>query len=336
MIIGNHDTEKSVLVIAEIGNNHEGNYALAEEMIGQAAEAGAGAVKFQTYQTEHLVSKDNEGRFDQLKSFEFGFAAFEKLAKVAESEGVLFISTPFDIQSAEFLDTLVPAFKIASGDNTFYPLLSAVARFAKPILLSGGLASMNQLRFAKAHIDRIWEENGIDSELAVLHCVTGYPVPDGQANLKAVRQLQTELQCPVGYSDHTLGIEAAVLAVALGARIIEKHFTLDKNTSDFHDHQIAANPDDLRNLIQRIQLAEVLLGSGAKTIQDCEKQNLKAVRRSMVAARDIAAGETIRFEDISWIRPGGGIPPGCEEQILGKIATVRIQQGELFTPESLK
>lgn len=336
MRIGPLNTDEKVLIIAEVGNNHEGSVALAEEMIGLAAEAGADAVKFQTFRTEHYVSPENKVRFDMLKSFELGFEGFERLKKVASMSGVVFLSTPFDLESAQFLDTLVPAFKIASGDNTFYPLLETVARFAKPVLLSCGLAGLVELRFAKDLIERFWAGLGAAPGLAALHCVTSYPVPSPEANLGAIRTLREELKCEVGYSDHTLGIEAAVLSVACGARIVEKHFTLDKNLSEFRDHQLSADPKDLKRLVHRIREAEEMLGTGRKIVQQSEKPVKDVVRRSIVAAGDLKAGQVVRPEDITWVRPAGGLPPGREELVLGKTLVRDAARGERLTQDMLK
>ena len=336
MKIGNFDTDKEVLVIAEIGNNHEGSYALAEEMIGLAVEAGAGAVKLQTFRTEHYVGLENKDRFNMLKSFELTYNDFERLKKVADDAGVLFISTPFDIQSGMFLNNIVPAFKIASGDNTFYPLLETVAGFGKPIILSCGLTSLVRLRYAKALIERVWSEKNFDQKMAVLHCVTSYPVPLSQANLGAIQLLKKELQCQVGYSDHTVGVESAVFAVATGARIVEKHFTLDKKHSDFRDHQLSADPSDLKLMIDQIRVVEEMMGSGEKVLQECEKSCITAVRRSIVANKDIRKGAVVRLDDITWVRPAGGIPPGREGLVLGKTVTRDVCRGELLTFDILE
>ena len=335
MIIDTFDTDKGVLVIAEIGNNHEGSYALAEEMIGLAFETGANAVKFQTFRAEHLVNRCDQRRFNQLKSFELTFNEFGRLCRVAREAGLLFLSTPFDLESAEFLNTIVPAFKIASGDNNFYPLLETVASFGKPVILSGGLADLVQLRYSKALIEYIWNGRGLQQDVAVLHCVSGYPVPAAEANLSAIRSLKRKLQCTVGYSDHTTGIEAAVLSVALGARIVEKHFTIDKHYSDFRDHQLSASPQEMAQLVKKIGEIVELLGSGTKVMQDCERNIATSVRRSIVAKRDLPAGTVISFEDISWIRPANGLPPGKEHLLLGRVLAKPLCRGEPITLDIL-
>ena len=324
------------MIIAEIGNNHEGSYARAKEMIGLAADVGVDAVKFQTFCTEHYVSPENKARFNQLKSFELTFDEFERLKKVADNAGVIFLSTPFDIKSAEFLNSVVPAFKIASGDNSFYPLIETVARFGKPVLLSCGLASLTHLRYAQALLEGIWRDIGVKSEMAVLHCVTSSPVPPVEANLGAIRTLGKELGCVVGYSDHTLGIDAAALSIAVGARIVEKHFTMDKNLSEFRDHQLSADPQEMKILVERIRTIEELLGTGRKVPQKSEKKIESMVRRSIVAGRDLRAGEIVKNEDITWVRPAGGVPPGREELLLGKTLTQAVGKGEMLTPDMMK
>ena len=335
MKIGNIDTDKCVLVVAEIGNNHEGDYALAERLIGLAAEAGAGAVKFQTIIPERLVAPSQKDKFSQYQRFQLSYDQYEKLSRVAEREGVLFLSTPFDIESARFLNNLVPAFKIASGDNNFFPMIDVIARTGKPIILSSGLADMKQIKATKDFIQNIWREQGINQELAVLHCVASYPTPPQEANLLAIRQLRDQLGVTVGYSDHTLGIEAAVLSAALGAHIIEKHFTLDKNYSAFHDHQLSADPQDMALLVQRIKDLSELLGTGNKVPQTSEKALEGSIRRSIVAKHDLPKDARISWDDINWTRPANGLPPGKEDLVLGKFLSKSVEMGELIVPEIL-
>lgn len=335
MKIGEFDLDKDVLVIAEIGNNHEGDFALAQEMIGKAAETGAGAVKFQTIIPEKLVSPTDQERIKQLRRFQFSFSQFERLSEVAREENITFLSTPFDTESARFLDSIVPAFKIASGDNTFYPLLDVVAQTGKPILLSGGLCSLEELRRTRDFIYQAWERCRRHGELALLHCVVSYPTPREEANLLAIQELKT-LDVTVGYSDHTLGIDAPVLAVALGARIIEKHFTLDKNYSEFRDHKLAADPAELAELVKRVKEVLELLGEGVKDVRKCEIDAVAQVRRSIVAAKDIAPGTVLGMEHVSWVRPAGGLPPGREAEILGKSPRRSLKAGERILPEYLR
>jgi N,N'-diacetyllegionaminate synthase len=335
MNIGSFDTNKRVLVVAEIGNNHEGSYTLAEEMVGQAAQTGADAVKFQTFRTELYVSCLNKARFERLKSFELTFDQFERLSRTARNAGIIFLSTPFDLDSAEFLNSIVPAFKISSGDNNFYPLIEKVAGFGKPIILSSGLADMGEVKQAKSFIEQKWDNSEQKPGLAVLHCVSGYPVKPSEANLGAIEHLNEELGCTVGYSDHTMGIEAAVLSVALGARIIEKHFTIDKDYSGFRDHQLSADPGEMTKLVERIREVRVYLGSGKKVVQKVEEANIPLLRRSIVAKVDLAAGSTISTDDITWVRPAGGLRPGSETIVVGKRLGRPASKGETITLEHL-
>jgi len=330
MKVGGFDLDRDILVVAEIGNNHEGSYALAEEMIGLAAKAGAGAVKFQTIIPEELVTVMDTERIQQLKKFQLSYTEFEKLSKVAEQEKVLFLSTPFDIESAQFLEPLVPAYKIASGDNNFFPLIDIIARTGKPVFLSTGLADIEEILKTKSFIDDIWSEDGIKQEIAILHCVTSYPVDPEEANLLAIRTLRDRFGVTVGYSDHTLGIDAAVLSVALGARIVEKHFTIDKNYSDFRDHQLSSDPKDLTNLVKKVEETARMLGDGVKCAAMSEKEIALKVRRSIVANRDLDKGSILSGGDISWVRPGDGMPPGREKDIEGGVLKRPVKKGEMI------
>jgi len=321
------NTKVKVLIIAEIGNNHEGSYSLAEEMIGLAAEAGVDAVKFQTFQTEYYISKKNKERFDMIKSFELSHEQFQKLCIVAKNQGLYFISTPFDIESALFISEIADAIKISSGDNNFFPLLEAVAKTNKPLILSTGLANINQINVAKDIVENIWNQKNVLGELAILHCVTSYPVESKFANLKAIQTLARTLDCTIGYSDHTLGIHAATVAVGLGARIIEKHFTKDKNFSDFRDHQLSADFEEMKQMVEAIREVEEMLGSGQKIPQLPEKEISTMMRRSIVAKYDLSKGDIISLDDITWIRPGGGLSPGNESKIIGGRLNKDINKG---------
>src|SRR5579871_2715448 len=222
MLIGNIDLSRDVLVVAEIGNNHEGSFTRAKELIAAAAETGAQAVKFQTFLPEHYVTRHDTARLARLRRFALSFEQFAELAKIAAGHGLLFFSTPFDLASADALDKFCPIFKIASGDNDFLPLIERVASFKKPILLSTGLADLSDVERARGAAARVWSELGYEGNMALLHCVSSYPTPPMEANLRAIRTLAERFGCIVGYSDHTLGIDAATLSLALGARVIEK------------------------------------------------------------------------------------------------------------------
>ncbi len=334
MKIGNVDLDKEVLIIAEIGNNHEGSCALAEDMIGLAAEAGATAVKFQTIVPEKLVSIDQVDRVRQLKKFQLSYDEFEKLHQTAQREGVIFLSTPFDVDSARFLQHLVPAFKISSGDNNFWTLIDFVARTGKPIIVSAGMTELCQIQKVKDFIEGIWRECEIRQELAVLHCVASYPTEAADTNLVFIRELR-DMGVTTGYSDHTLGIEAAVLSVAVGARIVEKHFAVSKDYSSFQDHRLSADPKEFKEMVQGVRQAEKLLGHKGKRILDAEKKVIQAARRSIVADCDLIKGKRITLKDITWLRPSGGLAPGEEQRILGKRLRRDISRGEKISLEDV-
>lgn len=332
MQIGPIDTRQRVLIVAEIGNNHEGNVDAARELVRRAAGCGADAVKFQTFRTEHFVRPSERERFERLKRFELLPAQFADLATLARSLGLAFISTPLDLPSAGTLEPMVDAFKIASGDATFYPLLERVARSGKPVILSSGASDLDEIRRTLSFV-RTHQASATAERVAVLHCVSAYPVPRGHANLRTLFTLARELDCTIGYSDHTIGIDAAPLAVALGARIVEKHFTLDKHYSTFRDHQLSADPDDMRTLVQRIRTADDLLGSDEKTVRACESP--AELRRSIVAVRDLVKDSVLTWSDIAWMRPAGGLPPGDEARVIGKILKTDVAAGDRLLPSNV-
>jgi len=330
--IGNFDTDERVFVIAEVGNNHEGDFTLAQEMIGRAAEAGVDAVKLQTFVPESYVSCSDPERLERLRKFELAKTDIEVLSKQASECGLLLFSTPFDIESAHFLNSLQSIFKIASGDNNFFPLIDVVSSFEKPTLISTGLANLDLLD----KLYRKWEQKADKLNLAFLHCVASYPVPNEQANLGAIATLKRRYpDLTIGYSDHTLGIDAAIYAVAVGAKIIEKHFTIDKKYSDFRDHQLSAEPSEMKTLVEKVRKLETLLGSGDKKPQPCEVSLETAMRRSIAVVRDIPKGTILRFDDLTWVRPGNGLPIGNEYLVIGKLLNRNLQRGQIIFPEML-
>lgn len=332
MNIGSWTPDQSVLVVAEIGNNHEGDLGLARDMIAAAAEAGADAVKLQTLAPETLVTADQQARRDQLARFALGDDAWPELAEVARANDVMFLSTPFDLRAVHLLDPLVPAFKIASGDLTFAPLLRAVAATAKPVILSTGLATDDEIAAAVAVLEKEWSAGGHPG-LALLHCVSCYPTDAAQASLRRIPALLRHSEV-VGYSDHTLGVRAASVAVALGARIIEKHFTIDRNLSDFRDHQLSVDPPQMRELVAGIRETEALMADEAE-VASCEQDSRTAVRRSIAVGRDLAAGATIEASDLVWLRPATGFPPGEESQVVGRRIVRDLGAGTLITAADL-
>lgn len=347
MKLATFDTTQRVLVVAEIGNNHEGDFAAAQELVRRAALAGADAVKFQTFRAELFVRPNDAARLAQLKRFELTFDQFASLSQLARSIGLLFISTPLDLESAAFLPQTCDALKIASGDNNFLPLIECAAGSGRPLIVSGGLATLDSLRAGCEVIRSVWRSQGsndcrspadsaLHERLAVLHCVSSYPAPAEQASLSAISTLGHELGVTPGYSDHTLGIDVAALSVVAGARIVEKHFTLDKRRSSFRDHQLSADPNDMRELVRRIRQYEALLGDGEKRAQPCEASGLVALRRSIVARSDLAAGHRIRPEDLIWQRPGDGLPPGREAELIGRTLARALRAGENVTLDALR
>tara|TARA_B110000495_G_C22955102_1_gene559529 strand:+ start:125 stop:1132 length:1008 start_codon:yes stop_codon:yes gene_type:complete len=328
MIIENFDTSKKVFIIAEIGNNHEGNFNIALDMISAASDTGVDAVKFQTIVPELFINKDNKERFNKLKSFEFSYSQFEKLANFAEKKNILFCSTPFDIKSAIFLNKIQSFFKISSGDNEYYSLIKKVCEFDKPLILSTGLVNLQQVK----NIVKFIKKNTINAyNVALLHCVSTYPTPINQANLKSINILKKNFEkLTIGYSDHTLGIEAAALSVACGAEIVEKHFTLDKNYSNFRDHQLSADPKDMKRLINKIRLIEKTLGENNINIQPSEKPSIQSYKRSIASNKILKKGARIKKDDLICIRPGTGFPPGKENEILNKTLNQKIKKGHIF------
>lgn len=316
MRIGRHDTDERVLVIAEIGNNHEGSLERACELVEAAAAAGADAVKFQTFRRAHFGNPADPERWERLGRFELSHDQFAELAGLAHARGLIFASTPLDLDSARFLAETADCLKIASGDSDFWPLLDVAAGSDRPLIVSTGLADLDQVDRTVAFVE---ERRPGRRDLALLHCVASYPAPPEEVNLRAIGLLAEEFPgWTVGYSDHTLGIDVAALAVAAGARIVEKHFTLDKQLSEFRDHQLSADPDDLHELVRRIREIEAVAGRAVKEVQPSEREYATALRRSIVAARDLSAGDRVGSADVTWLRPGGGLRPGREDVVVGR------------------
>lgn len=328
MRIGHLDLSERVMVVAEIGNNHEGRAEVARELFRRAADAGADAVKLQTFETALFVRPRDEARFAQLSAFQLSREDVEGLCGLARELGLLFLSTPFDLQSAAFLEPLVDAYKIASGDNDFYPLIDRVSDTAKPVIVSSGLMDTDGIRASKERIEGRWRERGVDQEVAVLHCVSAYPVRPDHANLAAIPMLADRLGCVVGYSDHTIGNDACVIAAALGARILEKHFTLSHDFSAFRDHQLSAEPAELRDMVERVRASVALTGAPEKRVQPEEEEVASAVRRSIAAASDLPRGHRLRQQDLIWLRPRDGLAPGQEGELLERALTRDIAHGE--------
>ena len=316
----------STFLIAEIGNNHEGEFSVALELIDAAAEAGVDAVKFQLVKPEYVAGGDKD-RYVRYEKFLFSEDQFRKIADYCNTKGRMFFATPFDFQGATFLNEIQPIFKIASSDNNFVKFIQHVAGFGKPIIISTGLIGINDLSAVIKEIER----TSTSVELALLHCVSSYPVPPEQANLSAIKHLSERFpNLTVGYSDHTIGIDAAVASVTLGAKIIEKHFTLDHNFSEFRDHQLSADPAEMRLLVDRVRELERMLGSGEKVPQENEVNTLLGFRRSAAASRALPKGHRVTAEDIMWVRPGTGITFRQEAELIGKSTTRAFGYAEPF------
>jgi len=335
MKIGPIDLDREILIIAEIGNNHEGDVALAEEMILLAADAGAQAVKFQTIIPEGLVSPNQKSRLAQLRRFQLQPEEYGRLADAAEKVGVMFISTPFSLDAVSLLEALVIAYKVASGDNDYVALLDAVAQTGRPVLVSTGMTDQEGAMRARDVVRGTWAQSGINPGLVLMHCVSAYPTPPAEANLRAIRSLAA-LGETVGYSDHTLGINAAALAVALGARVIEKHFTIDKNQSDFRDHALSADPSELRSLVQLVRETNEMLGEGSKLTMPSEEAVAKVARRSAHSARDLPAGHVLETTDIAWLRPGTGISQGQQDLLVGRRLKQPVSAWQILSAEAVE
>jgi len=320
---------KKTFIIAEIGNNHEGSFNVACKLIQEAKKAGVDAVKFQTFKTEDFISPHDKKRFKKLKKFELSYEQFEKLSIIKKKNKLKFISTPLDIKSAFFLNNIVDCFKIASGDNNYYDLIKTVLNFNKPTFISTGLLDFPEVKSLIKFIKRV----GFDiSKLSLFHCVSDYPVSYKEANLLSVKFLKEKLPLTVGYSDHTIGKEAAIIAVALGAKIIEKHFTLSNYFSKFRDHQISLNPKDMKQLVSSIEKTELMLGLEEKKIQNSEFKNLDLIRRSIYSANNFSKNSIIKKDMIKFLRPANIYKPNDLKKILNKKIKKKIGIYKVFLP----
>lgn len=336
MKIGKIDLDKKVLIVAEIGNNHEGDFELAKKLIYKAKESGADAVKFQTFKAEKFVTITEKERYNQLKSFELSYEQFGELCSIANKNGLLFLSTPFDIESVDALDSFVPAFKISSGDNTFWPLIERVASKGKPVILSTGIANEEEIREVLRLLKKYGKPDPIENWVTLLHCVSSYPVPQEEVNLLSIKYLMDKFELSVGYSDHSLGITACLAAVALGARLIEKHFTYRKENQKFKDHLLSADPKEFKEMVKNIRLIETYLGDYRKSTALCEKDSNVFVRRSIAANRKIYEGEKISAQKLTWLRPATGYKVGEEDKLIGKKALRDIEAGEIIQRSDVK
>jgi len=329
---------KKVFIIAEAGVNHNGDLKIAKKLIDAAAQAGVDAVKFQTFKTENLVTKeapkaayqihaegDSESQYSMLKKLELTQEMHQELLEYCKSKKIQFLSTPFDIDSIRYLDGLgMPIMKIPSGEITNYPYLREIAGLKKPVIMSTGMSEVEEIEAAI----KVLKEGGTE-DITLLHCNTEYPTPLEDVNLKVLPILSKKFGIKVGYSDHTMGIEVPIAAVALGACVIEKHFTLDRNMEG-PDHKASLEPEELKNMVQAIRKIERALGTEEKRPSPSEIKNRGIARKSIVAGRDIQKGEILTEENITTRRPGTGISPMRWKEVLGQRAIKDFKQDELI------
>lgn len=330
---------KHVLIIAEAGVNHNGSMELAKRLIDAAADAGVDYVKFQTFKAANLVTKEakqaeyqqrnaqDDSQYAMLKKLELSQEQHYELIDYCKQKGVRFWSTAFDMDSVDFLHELkLGLWKIPSGEITNYPYLKKIAQFGEPVILSTGMSTNEDIDAAiKALCD-----NGMKREqITLLHCNTEYPTPMLDVNLRAMQQMKEHFGVKVGYSDHTPGIEVPIAAVALGAEVIEKHFTLDK-TLPGPDHKASLEPQELKAMVSAIRNIEQALGDSEKHVSDSERKNMPIARKSIVAARDIKQGELLTEENLTTKRPGNGISPMRWNEVIGTKAVRDFKIDELI------
>lgn len=330
--------KKKLLIIAEAGVNHNGDICIAKQMVNIAKECGADIIKFQTGIAENLISKfapkaeyqekttgTSEGQLDMVKKLMLTFEDFRKLREYCEEIGIEFLSTPFDLESIDFLAGLgMKYWKIPSGEITNLPYLIKIANTNMPVIMSTGMSDMDEIEKAV----QILQENG-SGDISLLHCTTEYPAPMDEVNLQAMDTMRERFNLPVGYSDHTEGIEVPVAAVARGAVIIEKHFTLDRNMEG-PDHKASLEPDELKAMVNAIRNVELARGDGVKAPTVSEQKNMIVARKSIVARCSIKAGEIFSEENITVKRPGNGISPMRWFDVLGTKASRDFEEDELI------
>lgn len=316
----------AVYIIAEAGVNHNGDVNLAKNMVDCAKEAGCDCVKFQAFQADKIVTRSaemaayqlenigqSESQYDMLKRLELSFEEFKEIKEYCDKKKIDFTATPFDEEAADWLEKIgVMQYKISSGEITNKPLLQHIARKGKRILLSTGMASMDEVREAVSWISETGNKN-----IVIFHCTSDYPAPYISVNMNSMIALEKEFHFPVGYSDHTEGNEISIMAVSLGAAMIEKHFTISKNFKDY-DHKASLEPDELKKLVESIRNVEIAFGSSVKMPTSFEMDTRKVARKSLVFSRDVKKGEIINEKDIVCKRPGTGISPKYKESFVGK------------------
>jgi N-acetylneuraminate synthase len=339
---------KHCFIIAEAGVNHNGDMMLAKKLVDAAKEAGVDAVKFPTYKTEELVTLEakqasyqtkntgkKESQFAMLKRLELSNKDFQELRNYCDKKSIIFMSTPHTESSVDLLDPLVPAYKIGSGDLNNIPLLRYIAKKGKPIIISTGMSTLEEI------VKSVKAVQEINKELIVLHCTTNYPCPLNEVNLAAMNTIKEATGCIVGYSDHTEGINVSLMAVSLGAQVIEKHFTLDRKMEG-PDHKASLEPYELKEMVGRIRnedypiISKEILGSSEKKPGEAERKIAEIARKSIIALHDIPAGHTIQYEDLIIKRPGNGIKPEFIDDVVGKKTKAYIKKDSLLTWEQFQ
>lgn len=331
-----------VLIIAEAGVNHNGSIEIAKQLVDKAVEAGVDIIKFQTFKAEKLVSKSarqaeyqkknignktDDSQLNMLKKLELSEKDHQILIDYCKQKGIQFFSTAFDMESIDYLHSLnLGLWKIPSGEITNYPYLKQVAQYHEPVILSTGMCEMEDVKAAM----NVLLNNGVQkNQVTILHCNTEYPTPFEDVNLLAMKELRDEFQTKVGYSDHTKGIEVPIAAVALGASVIEKHFTLDRNMEG-PDHKASLEPNELKAMVSAIRNIEKALGSSQKTVSDSERKNIAIARKSIVAACPIKKGELLTENNLTVKRPGTGISPMRWEEVIGTKAVKDFGEEEMI------
>lgn len=328
-------------IIAEAGVNHNGQIDIAKELIVKAKDAGADAVKFQTFKAANIVCKTaqkaqyqvdntlkNESQSDMLKKLELDEEAHAILMEYSKQQDILFLSTPFDLESICLLEKLqMPLYKIPSGEVTNYPYLLKIGQTKKPVIISTGMCTIEEIE----ETIRVLRDYGTKI-ISLLHCNTEYPTPMEDVNLRAIQALQKRFHLPVGYSDHTEGIEISIAAVAMGATIIEKHFTLD-NTMEGPDHKASLEPGELSKMVRAIRNIEQALGNGIKQPTISEQKNIPIVRKSIVAKENILKGSILTEENLTTKRPGNGISPMKWNEVIGTVALQDFEEDAMIKIE---
>jgi N,N'-diacetyllegionaminate synthase len=329
---------KKVLVIAEAGVNHNGSIDLAKKLVDEAINAKVDIIKFQAFIAENLASKqaekaeyqkkltnNQENQFNMLKKLELSFDEVIELSKYCQKKNIEFLCTAFDLETIQFLKTLdMKRWKIPSGEITNLPYLIEMAKIDSPIILSTGMSTMNEVTNAL----NVLNENG-KKDITVLHCTTEYPTPYIDVNLMAMKSIGVELEVPIGYSDHTNGIEIPIAAVAIGATVIEKHFTLDRNMEG-PDHKASLEPHELKAMVDAIRNVERAMGNGEKKPAESEIKNIPIARKSIIASRHIKKGALFTEDNLTVKRPGSGISPMRWFEVLGQRATKDFEEDELI------